>query len=509
MSDAKPVPTQETPKRLSELRGLSVAAHYDAAQTTPSNARHWIGADALSAASSNSEAVRSTLRERSRYEISNNAYAKGMIETYVDEIIGTGPRHQLSSGSKRSKVDEDVERAFEQWKRANGFDGKISLAKKSEVASGEIFAVMTRGSARRSSSVSIFDPVPQVEMGLHLIEADQVADPTLSGESIEEVVSGIRYDQYGNPTAYHILNSHPGDALGDTSGRWVPADLVLHMFKPERPGDARGIPLITPALELFAYLRRYTLATVESAEHVANIAGMLYTDSPADGDAESLETLDTIDIERGQIMVMPYGWKYGQAQGEQPTTTYSEFIKQLLREIARALSLPFNIAAGDSSGYNYASGRLDHQTWNKKIRVEQSRLISTMLDPIFWSWFAEASRVDGILPTEARTESYRRDLRVSWFFDGSGHVDPTKEAQGQSIRLENGTTTLAEECAKDGRDWRDVMDQRKAEQEYAIKIGLQLQSKSENQTPPADTEDQDNQDGQVEREENQEAETQQ
>jgi ABC-type branched-subunit amino acid transport system ATPase component len=29
---------------------------------------------------------------------------------------------------------------------------------------------------------------------------------------------------------------------------------------------------------------------------------------------------------------------------------------------------PFNVAAGNSSGYNYASGRLDHQTYFKAIR---------------------------------------------------------------------------------------------------------------------------------------------
>jgi hypothetical protein len=31
---------------------------------------------------------------------------------------------------------------------------------------------------------------------------------------------------------------------------------------------------------------------------------------------------------------------------------------------------PFNVAAGNSSGYNYASGRLDHQTYFKAIRVD-------------------------------------------------------------------------------------------------------------------------------------------
>jgi capsid protein len=60
------------------------------------------------------------------------------------------------------------------------------------------------------------------------------------------------------------------------------------------------------------------------------------------------------------------------ASGATPATTYAEFKKEVLNEIARCLNMPFNVAAGNSSGYNYASGRLDHQTYFKAIRVEQA-----------------------------------------------------------------------------------------------------------------------------------------
>ncbi len=34
--------------------------------------------------------------------------------------------------------------------------------------------------------------------------------------------------------------------------------------------------------------------------------------------------------------------------------------------------MPYNVATGNSSCYNYASGRLDHQTRFKSIRVDQA-----------------------------------------------------------------------------------------------------------------------------------------
>ena len=79
--------------------------------------------------------------------------------------------------------------------------------------------------------------------------------------------------------------------------------------------------------------------------------------------------------------VLPGGWKLGQITAEQPATTYGEFKKEILNEIARCLNMPFNVAAGNSAGYNYASGRLDHQTYFKTVRVDQAHIESCILDP--------------------------------------------------------------------------------------------------------------------------------
>jgi hypothetical protein len=60
--------------------------------------------------------------------------------------------------------------------------------------------------------------------------------------------------------------------------------------------------------------------------------------------------------------------------------------------------MPFNVAAGNSSGYNYASGRLDHQTYFKAIRVEQAHLECIVLDRILAAWLDEAALIPGLLP---------------------------------------------------------------------------------------------------------------
>ncbi|GAH18405.1 unnamed protein product, partial [marine sediment metagenome] len=93
-----------------------VRARYDAAQTTADNVRHWAMADGLSADSSNSADVRKKLRQRARYEVANNSYAKGIVLTLANDAVGTGPRLQLLSNHQ--KTNHKVERAFSQWSHA-------------------------------------------------------------------------------------------------------------------------------------------------------------------------------------------------------------------------------------------------------------------------------------------------------------------------------------------------------------------------------------------------------
>ena len=209
---------------------------------------------------------------------------------------------------------------------------------------------------------------------------------------------------------------------------------MIHYFRTERPGQSRGIPEIMPALPLFAQLRRYTLAVLAAAETAADFAAVLYTDAPANGEAADVEPMDLVELERRMATVLPGGWKLGQVQARATGNRYAEFKREILNEIARCLNMPFNVACGNSSGYNYASGRLDHQTYYKRIRVDQAHLGTVVLDRVLRAWFDEAVLISDFLPRgcgplPSGTSPHQ------WFWDGQEHVDPAKEATAQATRL--------------------------------------------------------------------------
>lgn len=440
-------------------------ASYDAAVTNADNRRHWMAADGLSATAANSPEVRRTLRNRARYEVANNSYARGIALTLANDCIGTGPRLQMLS--ENSVANRIVEHEFAIWAQAAGLAEKLRVMRLARVSDGEAFALLVNNPRLKS----------RVQLDLKLIEADQVTSPVLSPDG-ENYDDGIAYDSYGNPVRFDILRHHPGDTYSGTGleYRSLPAASVIHYFRCDRPGQTRGIPDITPALPLFAQLRRFTLAVLAAAETAAEFAGILYTDAPAGGEADAAEPFEPIELEKRMLLTMPGGWKMSQMRAEQPCTSYADFKHEILNEIARCLSMPYNIAAANSSGYNYASGRLDHQTYYKATRVEQSHLEAVVLDRVFSAWLTEAVLIEDYLPQPLRMIG--ADLSHQWFWDGHEHVDPAKEANAQKTRLASHTTTLAHEYARQGRDWEAELRQRAKELSLMRELGLAFESDS-------------------------------
>jgi lambda family phage portal protein len=425
-------------------------------------------ADALSADGAASPDVRKKLRERSRYEVANNSYAKGIVLTMSNDCIGTGPRLQLLS--EDADTNRRVEAVFAQWAEAVRLAEKLRTMRMAKATDGETFAVLT-------ANPMIDSPVM---LDVCLVEAERVASPVMSVLPVVSDIDGIILDAWGNPETYTVLRQHPGDlAAWKTQYDLVPAEAVVHWFRSDRPGQHRGIPEITPALPLFAQLRRYTLAVIAAAETAADFAAVLFTDAPANGEAQPLEPMDIVALEKRMATVLPDGWRLGQIDAQQPATGYGEFKREILNEIARCLNLPYNIAACNSSGYNYASGRLDHQTYYKSIRVEQAHLAEVVLDRIFAAWVHEA-----MLTSELSSLRMVPHIPHQWFFDGTEHVDPAKEANAQATRLASNTTTLAAEYARAGKDWEVELRQRAKEKNLMAELGL-------TESQPSTTDEQD------------------
>jgi len=127
--------------------------------------------------------------------------------------------------------------------------------------------------------------------------------------------------------------------------------------------------------------------------------------------------------------------------------------------------VPFNIASGNSSGYNYSSGRLDYQNFFKEIEVERDDLENIVLEHIFEAWLQEAILVYQIVSSDLV-------FNHTWFWDGVSHVDPVKEANAQKTRLTTGMTTKAAEYAEDGKDYETEIRQIAKEKDLELELEI-------------------------------------
>jgi capsid protein len=452
-----------------------INARFDNSEYDDSMRKHWAMADYLGPDAAANPGVRYILRIRSRYEVANNSYARGIVTTIANDTIGRGPNLHLITPDEN--VNREVKTKFMQWSKEIDLPGKLRTMRMAKCQDGEGFCVQANRNITQQHLDSGGCPL---SLDLRIFEADQCATVSAMMFSVPSV-DGIELDEHFQPKNYFILRIHPGNYVylpGYVGFPWdydtFPAAKVCHWYRKDRPELHRGIPEITPALNLFAQLRDFTTSILKAARIQSSWAIAIQTNAPAGlQEVASVAPMDTFEFEDGMALTMPQGWSANGLSPTQPTATYVGFKKELLCEIGRCLNMPLCVIAGDSSGYNYASGRLDFQVYRKSIQVDRADCETVVLDKIFRWWIDEAVLIDGYLPPAARR--LRADLSHEWLWgDDDEHVDPTKEASATQMELANGTTNLAIEIAKKGRDWRSVIKQRGEELRLMEELGIPL-----------------------------------
>lgn len=464
---------EKAAKRMEVLNSRQVNARYDLAQTSANNRNHWSWADNLNAAQANSRGVRTVLRNRARYERANNGYIDGITSTYAIDLVGTGPMVELTADGMPIDDRQAVERRFHGWMRAADIADKLRTAREGRTTDGESFGIMMsneRVALKDSFVDDLGREVPGVSLDLLVVEADQCTNPTIDIDGGDNEVDGILYDDLRNPITYRFLDI-PIDGLQilSTQTKDIPWQFVIHDFTPRRAGQVRGIPEFTSTLALGANLRDMTMATVDCAKSAAYWTAVLYSESPVEGDEEQPEGFEEIELQRNMATTLPAGWQIGQVKAEHPTSTYPEFKREIISETARPINMPYNVAAGDSSDYNFASGRLDHQTYDRTLDTDRDHMNRVWMERLFRAWREEARRIPGYLPDSFTSPS--ADWQHSWQWEKRGHIDPLKEASAEDVQLGNFSSNLREIYRKRNKDYRTEVRQR-LEEIREIREGL-------------------------------------
>ena len=110
------------------------------------------------------------------------------------------------------------------------------------------------------------------------------------------------------------------------------------------------------------------------------------------------------------------------------------------------------------------------ETWRFFLGRRQF-LATYWCDPVKELWLEEAVNA-GEVDAPDFYENRRAYSRARWIGPGRGWVDPVKEAQAARLRREGLISTLEQECAEQGQDYEEILDQAASEKALLEELGL-------------------------------------
>jgi lambda family phage portal protein len=447
-----------------------------------------------------------SLRQRGRDIFRNNGIGRGIIMTYVDNVVGSGLVMQsnidrgflgLSDEEADSKQNE-IERKWRNWsespecdiRRTKNFYEISNLAYLSARMSGESFATLHHVSRKGS----------KYKLKIQLHEADRCSSPNyvLSNTNLKD---GIVVDDYGTPTGYWMETS-PLYLYQNMDWELIPAfggnlglPNVLHLYKEERPGQTRGVPFHATIYENLKQLDRYDKAELTAAVVSAAFTGFIKSDrTDAADDVLGQRKDKQYWLEPGLIHILEPGEDIGSFDPKRPYTGFEAFVQSQLTIVGMATGIPYEVLVKRFNSSFTASKASRIEAW-RSFMIEREWFTSRFCQPIFKQWLYEAvlnGEIDlpGFIEDEEIRDAYCQTI---WVGDAQGQIDPIRETQAAIMKIDNGLSTLAKETAEIGGDFEKNYPRIKKEMEMKRAAGIGTAATQQQMILPFDDEDEDEQ----------------
>jgi len=441
-----------------------------------------------------------TLVSRSRDLARNHGVASGAIQTITDNVVGTGLRLAATPdyralGFDKTWADEwtrKTEALWRSWAETTDCDAAKSL--NFHGLTTQVFRAGLLNGEALALPLWLPDRGGVFATTLQLIESDRLDTPP-GKLNDKRLRGGVEVDRYGAPLAYWISKQHPGDMhwgvdrLNLTFER-IPAQTrfgrrrVIHVHDKERTGQSRGKPLLASVMPLFKMLDHYEHSELQAAVVNAMIAA--FVETPLDSESISEMFGGSVEdyiaarsdwkvrLQGGAIIPVFPGDKVSAFTPSRPNSGYGQFVENVLRHIGTGLNIPFELLMKDFSKTNYSSARAALMEAWRYFMGRRQWLATYWARPVYELWLEEAIN-KGLIEAPNFYENKALWTRCKWIGPGRGWIDPVKEVKASQLRLEIGLSTLEDECATQGLDWEEVLEQRAREQSKMRELGLSIQ----------------------------------
>ncbi len=455
---------------------------------------------------------------RARDLVRNSGLMQGASSIHRDSIVGAffrlnaKPDYRVLGLDKKWAVEfaQEVEAKFslyaesqDNWldaARMNGLTMQVRLAVASFFAVGEVLATVEW----------LRDVGRPFNTALQMIDPDRLSNPYDQSDTAT-LRRGVVRNQYGAPQGYYIRMAHQNDPTAmENAYRWkfVPIRKpwgrlqVIHLIEQQRADQTRGVAEMVSVLKEMRMTKKFHEVTLQNAIVNATYAATIESDLPpeqafesigassADGKlgyaaallkaiAEYTQGARNLEIDGVKIPHLFPGTKLNMQRAGSVGGVGESFEQSLLRYVAAALGLSYEQFSRDYTKTNYSSARASmNETW-KYMQARKKVVADRYASTAYSLWLEEAINKGEITSLPRNFNFYEGQNKdaicaSTWIGASRGQVDELKETQAAVLRIKSGLSTYEEECAKLGRDFRDVFEQRATEQEALAELGLSL-----------------------------------
>lgn len=485
---------------------VAASSFYRAAETRSQALSNWTppGASADKAVLRERRLIADRTEDLAR----NNPVAVAAITRLVDMIVGAGLRFSSKPSAAALGISReaaaDLGKQIERELARHMNDPRKRADAQRKLSGNGQYRLMARSFVKLNEACVVAtwrEGQGPYETCFLSVDPERLSNPTGERDS-DRLRGGVRLDSYGAPVAYEIRNRHPGDGFGLTGHSWERVQretewgrpVFLHVFEPEREDQNRPISpfaAIMPILRMKGTLSELELAAaavnamyatyiksnMSFAEVAASLEPQEFISATNQFGDKRLGFYEAAPVKIGgvRVPVLPPGDEIAMAGQGRERPGMAEFDDIFNDQIASRLDMSRHQVSMNFSKLNYSNYRgMMNETW-RSVRRKVGQFCEQGPIPMTLCVIEEAVDKGHIKPPpgcRALWDEPAGWLAGRWIGPGRGWVDPVKEAEAASLRMETMVSTLEMECAEQGFDYEDVLDQIEREEAELQSRGL-------------------------------------
>lgn len=450
-----------------------------------------------------------SLRDRAQDLARNNGIVAGALSTHAMSIVGPGlvPHPRIDrdllglSEAQAEAWQLQAERIFWAWggttscdltRRAN-FLALTSLVVRSWFESGDLIAIR-RFKARKGDLLAL---------KIQLVEAGRVSNPDYR-QNTDRLIDGVEIDDDGAEVAIHVADRYPVGGYGMSGPAvWKRVDVygadsglrqVLHIYKQDRPGQTRGVPIFAPVIETLKQLSR--LSEAELMASVINAFFTVFIKSDTGDDSDMVADMGTpgtqpvtpagssvsdIRLGSGSIVGLGKGESIEAADPKRPNANFDPFFRSFLSQVGVAVDLPHELLIKHFTASYSASRGAILEAW-RGFNTRRSWLIDLFCQPAY-EWMIGEAVARGYLSAPGFFENplvRAAWCEAQWTGPTQGQLDPLSEMNALEksidLRLRSRQEIATEQY---GTDWNRTVAQLGKERKTLEELGLDSEDVSQ------------------------------